>query len=150
MSFSALPLKRLYKKADTSLAHNAFLLLVKTLRHLFIFFWNAMSLSALYPCDGSQNQPVRSHKVEKVFGFKPPSSGPCSVFCGVGFLGGVAKGPAPFFQMSASSSVWVFFICQSHSDAHWDWREEIGVGNTALLITFWMLCYDKATKVPTA
>ena len=67
-----------------------------------------MPLSAFYPCDASQNLLVRSHKVKHAFGFEPPSSGPCSAFCDVSFSGGVAKGPAPFLQLSASSSVLVF------------------------------------------
>lgn len=67
-----------------------------------------MPLSAFYPCDASQNELVRSHKVKHVFGFEPPSSGPCSAFCDVSFSGGIAKGPASFPQLSASSSVRVF------------------------------------------
>lgn len=67
-----------------------------------------MPLSAFCPCDASQNELVRSHKVKNVFGFEPPSSGPCSAFCDVSFSGGIAKGPASFPQLSAPSSVRVF------------------------------------------
>lgn len=66
MYFSALPFKRFYQQADVLLAHNALLLLVKTLQHLFIFYWNVVPLSAFYPSDASQNQLVRSCKLKRL------------------------------------------------------------------------------------
>lgn len=98
MSFSALPFKTFYQQDDVVLAHNAFLLLVKTLWHLFTFFWNVMPLSAFYPSGASQNQLVRSCKLKHVFGFEPPSSNPCSAFCDVSLSQGVAKVQHPFFS----------------------------------------------------
>lgn len=64
MSFSAFPLQRWYQQADVLLVHNAFLLLLKTLQHLFIPFWNVMPFLAFYPCDASLNKLVRSCKVK--------------------------------------------------------------------------------------